>query len=182
VTIEVKKLKKELVNDFYSLHCEKNGEGWCNCIAWWVPTWDNWDQRTKEQNREFRDQLFEKGEFDGYLLYIDGAVVGWSQCGARDRLVKLRSQFSLPPDPSVYAITCFVIAPKFRKQGLAHKLLSAILEDLKDRGVQRVQAYPKRGAGLKDGSVWMGPEALYLRAGFSILQDGEHTAILERTL
>lgn len=180
--IEVRKLDNDLINDFYSLHCEKNGEGWCNCVAWWVPTWDGWDQRTKEQNRKFRDNLFAQGEYDGYLLYVDGVPAGWGQCGARDRLIKLCSQFSFLPDPSVHAITCFMVAPQFRKQGLAHKLLSAVLDDLKHQGVIRVQAYPKRGNALKDGSVWMGPESLYMKAGFLVLKEGEHTITLEKAL
>ena len=170
------------MGDFYSLHCETNGEGWCNCVAWWVSTWDGWDKRTSEENREFRDQLFSRGEYDGYLLYADGVPAGWSQCGRRDRLEKLCAQFALPPDPNIFAITCLMIAPPFRKQGLAHKFLAEILVDLKNREVQKVQAYPKKGSAHKDGEVWMGPAAVYLRAGFAQVREGERTSVLEKIL
>lgn len=180
--IEVRKLDSSRTEDFYSLHCEKNGEGCCNCVAWWVPSWDGWDERTKEENRRFRDELFSRGEYDGYILYVDGTPAGWVQCGARDRLKKLTSQLSLPPDPLVFAVTCFVIALQFRKQGLAHRLLDCLLEDLKAKGVSRVQAFPKKGEKLKDGSVWMGPLGLYEKAGFSRVREDEYTVVMERDL
>ena len=32
--------------DFFDLHSKKNGEGWCCCVASWVPTWDGWGERS----------------------------------------------------------------------------------------------------------------------------------------
>jgi len=68
--ISVQKLSEANRDDFYKVHCAKNGEGWCNCVAWWTPTWEKWDERTAEQNRELRNQLFDQGEYDGHILYF----------------------------------------------------------------------------------------------------------------
>ncbi len=182
MNVEVKRMTKEQVGNFYELHCEKNGEGWCNCVAWWVPTWEGWGERTAEENRKLRDSLFERGEHDGYLLYAEGKAVGWAQCGRRDRLEKLCKQFSLSTEPDVWAVTCFTVAPEFRKKGLGHQFLAGIVSDLKAQGVKRVQAFPKRGRGLDDGEAWTGPEALYLKAGFRIIKGGDKTGIFELAL
>jgi GNAT superfamily N-acetyltransferase len=180
--IEVKKLSPGLVNSFYDFHCEKNGEGWCNCVAWWIPTWDGWGDRTAEQNKALRNDLFSKGQHDGYLLFVDGKVAGWAQCGRRDRLGKLKSQHKLTEDPDVWAITCFTISPSYRKKGLSHKFLKGILDDLKSSGIKYVQAFPKKGAKLEDGEVWTGPEALYKKAGFQVEREGQNISIYRAEL
>jgi hypothetical protein len=68
--LSVRPLSTSNLADFYKIHCEQNGEGWCNCVAWHVPTWDGWGKRSKDQNLELRVQLFARGEYDGFVLYI----------------------------------------------------------------------------------------------------------------
>jgi len=83
--------------DFYRVHSESHGCGWCNCVAWWVPTWEEWGERTADLNRALREELFSGRQYDGYLLYAEDRPVGWCQCGPRDRLPKLVQQFELQP-------------------------------------------------------------------------------------
>jgi len=156
--------------DFFDLHSEKNGEGWCCCVAWWVPTWDGWGDRTREENRAFRESLFDRGEYDGYLLYRGAEPIGWCQAGPRDRLAKLAAQYGLDPDPGAFAITCFVIAPPWRRKGMARILLSKVAEDLARRGARRIEAFPRRGASA-EGEMWTGPEALYHAEGFRCVRE-----------
>ncbi len=156
--------------DFFRLHGELCNGG-CYCVAWWVPTWEGWGAHAPAQNRQLRESLLAQGEYDGYLLYLGGEPVGWCQAGPRDRLTKLVHQFGLAPDPTTWAITCFLIAPGWRRRGLASALLEAVLRDLRARGVRRVEAYPKRGAALDTLDLWNGPEAMLRAAGFSVAQD-----------
>jgi len=169
-------------DDFYAVHCEANGEGWCNCVAWWVPTWDGWGERTAGETRALRDRLCDQGQYDGYLLYVDDAPAGWCQVGPRDRLQKLCSQFAREPDPEVWAITCFTIAPPHRRQGLAGFMLSEVLDDLRTRGVKSVEAFPKRGEDLQAGHLWTGPEAMYRRVGFTESEDPSAPFVLRLEL
>lgn len=152
--------------DFFRLHSPENGEGWCCCTAWWTETWDGWGERTEAENRALRESLFDRGEWDGYLLYAGDEPVGWCQAGPRDRLAKLVAQFGRPPDPGAWAVTCFVVAPPFRRRGAARALLRGVLRDLAERGAARVEAFPRPGAA-EPGEMWTGPEALYLEAGFT---------------
>lgn len=179
---EIRQMSRDLVGDFYQIHCEKNGEGWCNCVAWWVPNWDGWTKRSAEINKKLRDELFEKGEFDGYLLYVDGKPVCWSQCGPRDRLPNLQQVYQLTPDPEVWGITCFVIPPPYRGKGLAHWFLKEMLRDLKLRAVRHVQAFPKRGEHLEPGQLWRGPEQIYIKANFTIERNDEKQPIYGKWL
>ncbi len=164
--------------DFFRLHSAAHEAGWCFCAAWWVETWEGFGERRAEQNRAVREALLDRGEYDGYLLYVDGDPAGWCQAGPRDRLIKLARQFDLAPDPAVWAITCFLIAPARRGRGLAAALLDGVLADLRGRGVRRVEAFPKRGEGLAADDLWTGPESLFRRAGFAVARDDPARPVL----
>ena len=174
---------------FYRLHGsfalpDHPGEeaGWCFCAAWWVPTWDAWGERTAAQNRQVREGLCARGEYDGYLLFVDQEPAAWCQVGRRDRLAKLVESLGLDKDPEVWAITCFMVAPRYRRQGLASCLLKEVLSDLVSRGVKRVEAYPKRGEPTGEGELWTGPEAMYRAAGFELAREHERFPVLSKKI
>lgn len=157
---------------FDRLHSAANGAGWCRCVAWWTDTWEGWGERTAEENAALRDALCARGEHDGYLMLEAGdEPVAWCQVGPRDRLAKLARQFELAPDPSTWAVTCFLVAPARRGRGLAPRLLAEVLERLRGRGVRRVEAFPKRGADPDALDLWNGPEAMFRAAGFEVVRD-----------
>ncbi len=158
-------------SDFWSLHDEQHGCGWCFCSAWWVPNWEGWADRNSDQNRRVREALLAQGEYDGYLLYRGDQPIGWVQVGLRDRLKKLCEQFDLAPDSKTWAITCFLIHPDYRRRGFARSLLQGILDDLPGRGARFVEAYPRRGSDLEVHDLWNGPEALFLAAGFKVFRE-----------
>jgi GNAT superfamily N-acetyltransferase len=164
--------------DFFRLHSDENGCGWCYCVAWWVPTWQGWGERTAAENRILRDALCDSGEYDGYLLYVDGVPAAWCQVGPRDRLEKLARQFQLAPDPAAWAITCFLVAPRYRRTGLAARLLQEVLEDLHRQNVRSVEAFPRRGDKLDEDDLWNGPEAMFLNAGFIVVRQDPTRPIL----
>lgn len=148
-------------------------------MAWWVPSWEGWGERTAEENRALREQLLARGEYDGYLLYDGGDPIAWCQVGRRDRLEKLVRQFGLEPDRDAWAITCFEVARERRRQGVASLLLRRVLEDLRARRVTRVQAFPRRGSELAAGELWTGPESMFRRAGFAVVRDDPDRPVLE---
>lgn len=152
--------------DFASLHA--GAEGWCQCVAWWVETWEGWGARSEAQNRTLRAELFRRDQDDGYLLYEEqGGPVAWAQVGPRDRLVKLTRSFGLAPDPHAWAITCLKVVPGERGRGLARTLLKGVLADLPRRGARRAEAFPKCGPDLEPADLWTGPERLFLELGFA---------------
>jgi len=173
---EVKRLDASLTGDFFDLHGKPPFEC-CHCVAWEVPVWEGWGERTAEENRTLRERLFAGGRFDGYLLYVDGRPAGWCQCGPRDGWPKLARQYALKPSPATYAVTCFCILPEFRRQGYAHALLGAVIADLRRRGVGRVEAFPRPGQH-EDGEVWTGPMGLFVRSGFRIERDDAQRPVL----
>mgnify|MGYP002713159325 CR=1 FL=1 len=177
--LHVEALDAERVPDFYRLHCDRHDTGWCFCVAWWVPDWETFAERSAEENQAERQRLFDQGEFDGYMLYDGEEVVAWAQVGRRDRLEKLRDNFGLPPDPEVHALSCILVRPDRRGQGMARRLLQGILVRLRERGVKRLQAFPKSHDELDALEAWTGPRGLFVREGFRLIQQGEVRAVYE---
>jgi len=180
--LHVEALTAERIPDFYRLHCDRHDTGWCFCVAWWVPGWDSFADRSSEENLAKRQELFEQGQFDGYLLYEGDQVVAWAQVGLRDRLEKLHTSFDLDPDPEVFALSCILVRPDRRGQGMARTLLQGILERLRERGVSRLQAFPKNHDELDALEVWTGPRGIYLREGFAMIQQGEVRSVYQLDL
>lgn len=188
--VDVHALEPARLEDFDRLFDAEPGPRWCRCVAWWVPTWDGFGERTAEENLALRRELFARGELDGYLAYATdrptdrpgGRPVGWCQVGPRDRLEKLVRSFALEPDASTFAVTCFVVAEGVRRRGVARALLRAVLEDAPRRGATRIEAYPKTGADLDVCELWNGPEALFLEHGFERLRAVPPRVILTRDL
>jgi GNAT superfamily N-acetyltransferase len=178
--VTIKRLSRRNEDEFYRVHCDATGNGWCHCVAWWVRTWEGWGERTVEQNAELRRRLLEEGVHDGYLIYADGALAGWCQAWQRDAFAKLQAQFSLPSDDDAWMIGCVLILPAHRGQGVAASALSQIVADLRLRGARSVDAYPKRGAE-KAGELWNGPESTYLRLGFQVARDDPKRPVLRLT-
>lgn len=176
--LRIERLSELLRDDFYRLHVTAKHPGWCNCVAWWTQNWDGWGDRTVEENRALRDRLFEQQVSDGYLLYRGGEPAGWCQALERDWLTKLATQFALAPDPRVWAIGCFFIAPPLRRRGLATRLLEHVIAEARRSGVSRLEAFPKRGDQLDELDLWNGPEALFLRFGFRLVRDDPKRPVL----
>lgn len=167
---------------FSRLHGGCDGSGWCFCAAWWVETWDGWGSRSAAENLAVRDAQFARGEHDGLLAYASGEPVGWCQAGPRDRLAKLVRQFALEPDSAVWAVTCFLVAPAWRRAGVASALLAAAVERARAAGATRLEAFPKRGDALDAAELWNGPEALFLAHGSSVRRDDPRRPVLAREL
>lgn len=146
-------------------------------MAWWVPDWTGWRERSAEQNAQLRNDLFARQVHDGFLIHADGHLAGWCQAYRRDAFVKLQTQFGLPQDETAWMIGCLSIKPAFRRQGIARAALRLVVDALRQSGARCIDAFPKRGAGDAD-ELWNGPESTYLALGFKVALDDPKRPVL----
>jgi ribosomal protein S18 acetylase RimI-like enzyme len=138
----------------------------CYCLSYNVDYAD-WEDRSSAANRAEKASMIENGQATGVLAYSDNKVVGWCNASAWTSLPLLAKypEF-VPEDPdSAGGIVCFVIAPSYRGQGLAGKLLAGACDMLRERGLKWVYAYPPKASGTDAGS-YHGKLPMYLAAGF----------------
>jgi len=150
----------------------------CFCMERLV---ENYDSRTKEQNRAERSELIRSAKSNGLVAYRLGRVVGWCHAAPKSELLNVEGE----KDPKVGAIVCFVVAPDQRRQGVATALLDAALEHLRKRGMTKAEAYPFLGE--IDPARWaqsnyVGPLSMYVKAGFEVAEKQGDNAVVRMRL
>ena len=118
-------------------------------------------------HRELMLDLLDTGRAFGYLAYVDVRVAGWVNASRRsDYSLHRVGLTAAPRDEDVVAIACFVIAPPYRRHGLAGQLLERVIADAPSRGVHWVEAYPFNDGAGRQGSGHRGARAMFDDRGF----------------
>ena len=162
----------------------------CYCHFYEVPPALKWDDFDGPANRLAMTARIATGEMEGYLAYAGGDVVGWmnAQPYAKLRHACARMRIAAPPLPvpahDAAAIVCFVIAPAWRRQGIARALLAFGVQNLAARGLALVDAFPWNAApdATKATDHYHGTLAMFTQAGFAPIATHENLTVVRRIL
>ncbi len=174
---------------------ESAGSG-CYCNYWHFQGDKNaWLERCFVQPEENRLALIARlaaPELCGFVARELGAsddaeIVGWLKVVpsmAVPRLYDQRVYRRLPyfeaqtseQRERTYTVACMYVAERARGRGLASSLLSAAIAGARDAGGLALEAFPRGApsdgeAALRPDEVWLGPERLYVSAGFRAVTD-----------
>jgi ribosomal protein S18 acetylase RimI-like enzyme len=163
---------------YFDLVAYADNPAWSSCYCMERLAAD-FSERTKDQNRGSRSDLIRSGKANGLVAYRLGRVVGWCHAAPKAELLNIPTG----PERDVGAIVCFVVAPDARRQGIATALLEAALEHLRERGLRAVEAYPlSDDAAATAQSLYPGPKAMYLRAGFEVVRENDRFSVVRTSL
>jgi ribosomal protein S18 acetylase RimI-like enzyme len=170
----------DAVMHYFDMVAYADNPNWskCFCMERLV---DDYEERTKEQNRAARSELIRSAKANGLVAYRLGRVVGWCHAAPKADLRNVPGERR----SDLGAIVCFVVAPDQRRQGIATQLLDAALEHLRSRGMRIAEAYPRLGDVDPARWVWIqyvGPLSMYVKAGFEIAETHEDFCIVRRKL
>jgi len=133
------------------------------------------------ESRATMVELLRSGRSFGYLAYVDGRAGGWVNASRRSEYALYRlGAGSEPADGDVVGVSCFIIAPPYRRHGLAGRLLARVLEDAPGRGVAWVEAYPAKGGREDDAGNFRGPRSMYEANGFLPAEDAKGHTVMRR--
>lgn len=152
----------------------------CYCMCHHVSGQDEWMARTAEQNRRDLCGRLEAGTTTGLLAYVDGTPAAWCNGSPRTAFPEYGGRDD-HPDDQVGSIVCFVVAPPYRRHGLAARLLDEVCRSFERRGLHVAEAYPREPTE-GDADAYHGPLSLYLDAGFARVGEGERYVVVQRTL
>jgi len=133
-------------------------------------------------HRELMLDLLRTGRAFGYLAYADGRAAGWINASKRSDYTLHRVGAGARPDDSdVVGIACFVIAPPYRRHGLAAQLLDRVIIEAPTRGVRWVEAYPFN-EGARPASNHRGPRAMFEERGFEVVEQRSIDMVMRRAV
>ncbi len=138
---------------------------YCSCMRWRM-TSAEFRRSSKEQRIAALEALACTGAPVGILAYHEGEPVAWCSVAPRESYAALERSRTLPrtDDAAVWAVTCFFVDRRFRRQGLTCALLKAAVDYARSQKAAIVEGYPV--APDSPSYTYMGSPETFRRAGF----------------
>lgn len=147
--------------------CGDASHCWC---AFWSRPRAEFDRDWGDGNRRwFMRRLESTTRPPGVLAYAGSLPAGWCAVAPRAEHSRLAASRNLAPvdDTPVWSITCFVVAKRFRRQGLMRALIDGASAFAAAHGARCVEAYPLDAARkLSSGELYVGRLSTFRAAGF----------------
>lgn len=154
----------------------------CYCLVPHVPATPEQPERAWRQTRATMAGRLRCGATFGYLAYVAGQPAGWVNASARSEYGLYQLVDPDGPAPaSVIGVSCFVIAPPFRRHGIASALLDHVIAAAAARGASWIEGYPHNQPEGNDASHFRGPRSMYDARGFKPIEVRERDTVVRRS-
>ncbi|WP_229023244.1 GNAT family N-acetyltransferase [Actinomarinicola tropica] len=187
--LEVHPVTDDRIDDWLHLFDHDGFVGWpqwaaCYCTEPHVAEPGAEDEHDAHwtENRHLMVDRLREGRTSGYLGYVGGRPAAWVNASLRSEYALYRAgPGSEPSDESVVGISCFVVAPPYRRHGVAGALLDRVLADAAGRGAAWVEAYPfLPSTSIEPQADFRGPRALYDARGFEQVAERARDVVVRR--
>jgi GNAT superfamily N-acetyltransferase len=166
--LSFKALKRNLWTDLEELFGSNGACGGCWCMFWKLRG-RAFDEARGYETRQMHKSIVDSGVATGLLAYLHGDVVGWIAVEPRESYPKLAHSRILKrvDDQPVWSVTCFFVAKRFRRKGIAADLLRAAVEHVRKQGGRIVEGYPVDARqDMPAPFVYTGTASTFRQAGF----------------
>jgi GNAT superfamily N-acetyltransferase len=155
--------------------------GLCYCQRFQIPPalWRSSDADSRARQLREQAQCDEPGAGStcGLVAYRGDVPVGWCRVEPRSSYAWLGQTPWIGrqedrADGSVWAVSCFVVRPEYRRRGITSVLTREAAEFARDRGARAVEGYPMEvvpGQTITWGELHVGSVQGFLDAGFSVV-------------
>jgi GNAT superfamily N-acetyltransferase len=155
----------------------------CYCLEPHAPTTPEEPERAWRDTRATMAGRLRGGTTFGYLAYVDGRPAGWVNASFRSDYGLYRLVDPGGPKPrSVIGVSCFVIAPPFRRHAIASALLDRVIADASARGASCIEGYPRNEPKDGDAGHFRGPRSMYEARGFQPIEVREDYTVMRRRI
>ena len=163
-----KPLKRNLWTDLEELFGPRGACAGCWCMYWKLRG-KAYEEAREFETRQMHKSIVDSGVATGMLAYLHGEVVGWVAVEPRSAYPRLAHSRILKPvdEQSVWSVTCFFVAKRFRKQGITVELLKAAVDHVRMQGGRIVEGYPVDAqTDLPAPFIYTGTASAFQQAGF----------------
>jgi len=153
----------------------------CYCLEPHVPVTPEQPERAWREARARVAKRLREGTTFGYLAYVDKRIAGWVNASLRSEYGLYQLTNPREPEPrSVVGIACFLIAPPFRRHGVASTLLDRVIADAPGRGATWIEAYPHTDPEATDAGHFRGTCSMYELRGFQPVELHRQFIVMRR--
>jgi GNAT superfamily N-acetyltransferase len=166
---------------FFDNEAFAGNPGWasCYCLEPNMPTTPEDPERPWRTARATTVDRLRCGATFGYLAYAGGMAAGWVNASRRSDYGLFRDVDPAGPEAqTVIGVSCFVIAPPFRRHGIAHALLDRVIADAPSRGARWVEAYPHSNPEAGDAGHFRGSRSMYDARGFKPVEEKKNYTVM----
>ncbi|MFX0106014.1 MAG: GNAT family N-acetyltransferase [Candidatus Hodarchaeota archaeon] len=184
--IVIKPLSPDLIDDFlyyFDKIAFSDNPDWATCYCHFyhfAGTTKQFLKRSAEENRIKSKELILAGKMNGLIAYLDEKPVGWCNINSKENFARIPFEEEL--NDKIASLICFIIAPSYRKQGIARQLLRYVCSNFKAKGFDLIEAYPRKGKNLSDAHSYRGPFSLYTSEGFTIYKKFKDFYVMRKNL
>ncbi|WP_345802226.1 GNAT family N-acetyltransferase [Microbacterium sp. AZCO] len=181
--IEVQPVTEERIDDWLRLFDRDafpDNPDWGSCYCLHPHTGDAPERPWRDVRSDMIERL-RAGATLGYLAYVDGRPAGWVNASLRSTYRQYEGlDPEGPPPEEVVGVSCFTIAPPYRRHGVSSALLDRVIADAEARGARYVEGYPRRAATEEDASSFCGPPSMFQGRGFAPAVERESYTVFRR--
>ena len=155
----------------------------CYCLEPHDPPKPELPERPWRETRGAMIERLRSGGTFGYLAYVEGRTAGWVNASLRSHYAPLLRRVNAEgPEPSsVIGVSCFLVAPPFRRHRIASSLLERVVADAAIRGASWIEGYPhNEPKGPECQHFFRGPRSLYEAHGFEPVEVRERDTVMRR--
>lgn len=166
---------------FFDHEAFAGNPGWasCYCLEPNEPTTREDPERPWRTARATTADRLRCGATYGYLAYAGGMPAGWVNASRRADAALFKDVDPNGPNAqSVIGISCFVIAPPFRRHGIASALLDRVIADASSRNAAWIEAYPHSKPEAGDAGHFRGTRAMYDARGFKPVEERKNYTVM----
>lgn len=205
--IVIKQLNSSLLDDFlyyFDKVAFTDNPEWSGCYCQFYHfegTRKDWTRRSSKENREAAIKLINSEKMNGFLVYYNRNPIGWCNANSKDDYpVLIQDEYPIVYLPDIFTtdieqqnriinhiseektacIVCLLIAPEYRKKGIARKLLKFIIEYYISKNFDYIEAYPRKK--VKFPYCAEGPISLYESEGFLLYKEHDEFYIVRMYL
>jgi uncharacterized protein YndB with AHSA1/START domain/GNAT superfamily N-acetyltransferase len=186
--VEVRPLAPERLDDFLDLFDNRaftDNPSWraCYCFNFrFAGDEAEAAGRTGADNRRDMSEAISNDRAHGLLAYAGGRAVGWCSASPKAEMVQLTRRDWMPAESErVGIVGCLVIAPQYRRHGVARALVAAAGDYLAGIGCTVVEAYPVKELH-GDAHGFYGPLDIYRELGYETYRDLPQRLVVRKRL
>jgi GNAT superfamily N-acetyltransferase len=171
---EIRALTSQTWDAFADLCASHNGGGMGDCWCCWFHNATVAERRACGGGdwRGYKERLVREGRAHAALVFDGEAAVGWCEYGTPEELPgifhrkEVESAGTPLPD---YRLTCFFVARRYRRKGVATAALDGALQLIAEAGGGVAESYPQDTAGNKVAASFLynATRGMFERAGFT---------------